>query len=139
MIKQTIKTMATVKIYFFSTALEKSFVILENLWVLNQWTSRNQEFGQWEEILVKIVPINVISPTSFQIYNLGNGNDDISSEEHWKFKNQQRLLFIHRTIGFTSIYLNYISWPSAFSVLQNYLWLLPEVLWQYNSNCWNRN
>jgi hypothetical protein len=38
--------------------------------------------------VINIYLINVISQIYFHLYLVGNGNDDISSEEHFKIQNQ---------------------------------------------------
>jgi hypothetical protein len=40
--------------------------------------------GRKEVWKISISPINVISPICFHFYNMGNGNNDISSEVHFK-------------------------------------------------------
>jgi hypothetical protein len=90
--------------------------------------------------LVNNVPINVISPTLFQLYHLGNGNDDISSEEHLKIQKISRGYYLYLKLFIFCSYIWIISRdPVPFLYFKIYLWLLPVVIWQYNSNCWNRN
>ncbi len=66
--------------------------ILKNILELEEQTNRNQEFSQrtnrkrreQQRSLVGVSPINVISPICFHLNHVGNGNDDISSEEHFE-------------------------------------------------------
>jgi hypothetical protein len=59
---------------------------------LEEWTIRNQEFSQGTSRkrrgplrnLVDVSPTNVISTICFHLNHVGNGNDDISSEEPFK-------------------------------------------------------
>jgi hypothetical protein len=85
--------------------------ILKNTLVLDQLTNRNQEFAQWtnrkqrgsQRNSVDISPINVRSLICFYL-NCGNGNADISSEEHFENSKTRRgpalLYYSSRTVFF---------------------------------------
>jgi hypothetical protein len=66
---------------------------------MNQWETRVQPLNQWEIMgapknLIDISFINVISQIFFHLYLGGNGNDDISSEEHFEnLKSVEVLIF----------------------------------------------
>jgi hypothetical protein len=66
---------------------------LINLSELEELTNRNQlrigvqplnqqEIMRAQRTFLDITPKTVISPICFHLYRLGNGNDNISSEEH---------------------------------------------------------
>ncbi len=57
--------------------------------------------------------INVISPSGFNLNRIGNGNDDISSEEHFKIWKPREVPFLLELLICVQI-LNSISWPSPF-------------------------
>jgi hypothetical protein len=66
--------------------------MLKNILELEEFTNRNQELSQQNNKkrrgpprnLVDISLINVISPICLHLYRVGNGNNDISSEEHFE-------------------------------------------------------
>ncbi len=74
--------------------------ILKNTLELEQWTNRNQNSIQWtnrkqrgaQRNSAGISPIiNASSPKCYHINPVGNGNVDISSEEHFEnWKSQER-------------------------------------------------
>ncbi len=67
------------------------FEILKNILEFEEWTNRNQEFSQWtnrkrrepQRNLVDVSPINLISSICFHLNRVGNGNDDISSDDYF--------------------------------------------------------
>ncbi len=56
-------------------------------------TIRNQRGPQGNAI--DMSPVNVIPPICFQRNRMGNGNDDISSEEHLKIRKPGEVLFYY--------------------------------------------
>ncbi len=49
---------------------------------------------------VDVSPISVISPIFFHLNRMGNGNDNISSEEHFEIKKTVKVLTVFRPISF---------------------------------------
>jgi hypothetical protein len=73
-------------------SLNNLLEILNNISELEEWTNRNQEFSQRtnrkrrgpQRNLGDVAPVYVTSPICFHLNRVGNGNDDISSEEHFQ-------------------------------------------------------
>jgi hypothetical protein len=72
---------AAIKFYCFSAVLEWSFSDFE--------TTRAKINS------VEISPINDRSPICFHLNRLGNGNDDISSEEHFENSTKTEVLLYY--------------------------------------------
>ncbi len=58
---------------------------------------------------VDFSPIYVISPICFNIYRVGNSNDDISSEEHFENLKNSRGSYLGLQVIIFSIHLDSIS------------------------------
>jgi hypothetical protein len=92
--------------------------LLTNFTVSPQQTNRNEEFTHWtnrKQRGQQRYSVNVSSPLCFHLNRVGNGNDDITSENHFENLKTRRgtVLIYYKNCSFLSKYLTSISWRAV--------------------------